>query len=244
MSEETHKGRIAESSEGLWCAWDIVLAAVVAAWGLLGPSGIGGYLCGLWNDVSLLFGVGFLFFLIGGPVVFLCLGVLVFRMASIWPEHIAGRKRLWILRLLVLVGLVAYLALPFTSLWPRDHLGFMPGFRQYVRRTADIPAIQAWLSTADPNLRDAGPIVLRMNDPTQVVWPDTVPWPPAIKRFDPTSIYFSQTADGRLTIRMTWYTPWNRWGVEVGDKSMELPANSEAIGYQALAPGAWIWYEL
>jgi hypothetical protein len=262
MAPQEQKASPAGSYKRLWCAKDILLVTgVVLGGGLLHFLCVIGYIAGVRNDRGMLFTVSCVFVLICGLVAVLCLFSLLTRMALTWPRHVSGRRKLWGYRLLVTAGLAGYLVLPFTGLIPSGFGGFMTGFRQHVRKTGDIPAIQAWLSALNPELCTGESILLRRKG-GPAVWPDTMDWPVTLARFDCDWATFEKTEDGRLKLRLGWGTPWAKWGVEIGPADMEIPKTQDRTKHEygppkhrqvtydhgeyrlPVAPGAYVWEEL
>jgi hypothetical protein len=262
MTDHIQERRLVGFFRCRWYLLDILLVAgVVLGGGLLHFLCVIGYVAGVRNDRGMIFTVPCVFMLTFGLVGVFCLISLLTRMALAWPRHISGRRKLWGYRLFVTAGLAGYFVLPFTDLIPSGLDGFMSGFRQHVRKTADIPAIQAWLSALSPELCTGEPILLRRNG-GPAVWPDTTDWPVTLARFDCDWATFEKTEGGRLKLRLTWGTPWAKWGVEIGPADMEIPKTQDQTKHVygppehrqvmydhgeyrlPLAPGAYVWHEI
>jgi hypothetical protein len=262
MIDHEQKRRLVDSFRCGWYLRDILLVAgIVLGGGLLHFLCVIGYIAGVRNNRGMISTVLCVLMLILGLVAVFCLISLLTRMALAWPRHISGRGKLWGYRLLVTAGLAGYFVLPLTRLIPTGLDGFMLGFRQHVRKSADIPVIQAWLSALNPELGAGEPILLRRNG-GPAVWPDTMDWPVTLAHFDCDWAAFEKTQDGRLKLRLTWSTPWAKWGVEIGPADMEIPKTQDQTKHEygppehrqvmyehdeyrlLLAPGAYVWHEI
>ena len=113
-----------------WYALDVaLLTGFVLTYGaFLGVFHVIAYLLGLQRKPSLAFGV----VLVGLALLTLML-LLAFaaRMRGGWRRHILDKGRLTRLRLLTILGLVAYLILPFTRFGLPPHTTFTKGFRTH-----------------------------------------------------------------------------------------------------------------
>lgn len=152
---------------------------------------------------------------------------------------------------------VALLVVPFTPLRPPGPSGYAHGFRRYVLGKVDIVEVQTWLSTLGAEVYTHGPVRVRRGEEGPV-WPDTTDWPPSLTRLDPVQAYFRMIADRCLTIRLTWVTPWDKWGIEIGPADMPIPKSqprTRDTSYKQvvwndgeyrlrMAPGAYVWHEI
>ncbi len=219
-----------------WYLWDILLFGGFAfVYALLFASvWLGGYIHGLRNEDPLISAFRFCWLV---PVMLAWLLVLAVRMAISWPRHVRGVRRLAILYLLVSVGLLVWLAVPFLDLWPTPHAMFMRGFKGYVRASVDVESTRQWLSTVEL-ARYGG----------EAAWAsDRVEWPPWIKALEPGYVQVLPDESGRPMMRMSWGGPFGHWGLVVGDEAMETPP-SDFSRYgevrETIAPGVYVWYEL
>jgi hypothetical protein len=231
-----------------WYVLDIVLIGLVLLYGVLFDHfGLISYVCGLYNQMVIVFAMVFVavFFFVPAS---LCLLVLALRMYASWPKHIQSKSRLRLLRISVIIGLVAYLGLPFTLVRPPGYRTFTSGFKRHMEKKANIEAIRAWLSTLSPaactgeyiDLYDSGSI----GNPK---WPDTIDWPESITCFDPHYAQLSLDSVGQPTIRLTWGGAFGHWGLVVGSDSMETPASDLSRWGEhrvQLCKGAYVWHEI
>jgi hypothetical protein len=191
---------------------------------------------GLFNSL-LLFVLGpFLFLLVFLAIIFL--PVLAIRTAVRW-RSLQGRKRT--VSCLLVGALAAFagsFALGFAGVGPSPFDMFVRGFATRVKACADIPAIQDWLATLDPKEytdQYGGVTEKRFARSEQ---------PACFVRLHSQMAQVQPDASGRLFLRLLWGGGFiGHWGIEIGDKSMKPPPDSESIGYRPLAPGAWVWYE-
>jgi hypothetical protein len=196
--------------------------------------------------------------LILGMVTVIGLVVVVIRMIITWPRHIGSRPRVRRLRLLVVLGLLAYCALPYTPFALRHKFSFMRGFEKYAKANVDISAIQAWLAEIDPNEfdKDDGDAWQKRHEAALQL--------PAIARLAGDArlrVVVSGEEQGRPMVYLCWFS-WLRgsWGVAVGHEDMEIPYTEspfwhyDASGNKTyrehgeyrsqIAPGAYVWADL
>jgi hypothetical protein len=248
-----------------WYRWDLGLLPIPLFFGiLLDPFGIISYLSGLINVPLVAF--AFFAYVPLVPVAFACLVVLLVRMLFIWPKRIRNRGRLLLCWAAVVGAFVVCFVLPFTSVTPRAYKMFACGFKWHVQMRTDIPAIQAWLSTLDPNDCEGQPLNVsiapgvNLPDP-----PRTIPEPEAIARLGRAGTRLLLDDTGYPMVRLTWGGGFiGHWGLVVGSERMKSPETQPSrwveveIGqtgrkqklyeygeYRSpLVPGAYVWYEL
>jgi hypothetical protein len=265
MSESEKTTETPRRGSGPWYVWGIILASPLFVLGTflhLGP--VFRYFEGLRNEEAGLFGVPCLVQLILVLCVLAGLPALVIRMIISWPKHIRSRRRLWALRLLLVPGLLAYCAVWFTPLPPSPRRAFIRGFEKYMKGNVDVPAIQTWLSTLDPNV----PSDLSLSEEGEFrVFPEEdtppIPCPECILRLEPKHADLARLQSGRLHVQLYWGAFWSAGrGLVVGDKEMEIPQTEPPGWYyyppdtreeriripgrycSPLAPGAYVWYEI
>lgn len=237
MNESGDTNGVTMPRMGRRVAGVVLFAAVVVSWFVWGPVGIIAYVGGLFNSVDAFIVMFMLGALIAVAAVYL--PALTVFTALRWRRLTGRERRLRLFVVAVCAALVASFALVFTGATPAPFDMFLRGFARYAKVRADIPAIQSWLGTLDPGEYSDGRGYMTEK---QFVGSEQ---PPCVARLHPKLAKVEPNDKGRLILRMTWGGGFaGHWGIEVGDKTMEPPADSEAIGYQPLAPGAWIWSEL
>lgn len=249
MTERKTGGSLVEDARrGPWYICDALIVGTMA---LASPYSLQviGYIAGLRNDMGLLFKLGFLTICGLWPLLATGLALLVVRMICIWPRHVADRKRLRLLRMGATGLLVVFVILPFTPLGIPGPSGFDAGFRRHVLRTADIPAVQAWLGTLSPDICLMGLVSIRPNGKPDN-WPASRDWPATLTHLDPQFIVFGQTDDNRVTIRLMWSGLDDSWGVEIGPEDMPTPETHGQVSWDEnehrlrLASGAYVWHRI
>jgi hypothetical protein len=218
----------------------VLFSAFMASWFVWGPLGLICYVSGRFNSLFVfmlvpLFGL----LLIGGTV---SLPVVAIHAIVRWRALCIRAKLLECYLLLAMAALVTSFGLGFTGIEPTPINMFARGFAKYAARRADVPAIQTWLSTLNPKEYVGANI-----DSGGMPFPPAEQ-PPAIRKLNPErypiGVRVGQDDSGNLMVRVTWGGGFiGHWGIKVGDKSVQPPADSEGIGYRPLAPGAWVWYE-
>ena len=176
-----------------------------------------------------------------------CVLILLARSQISWPARIRSKYRLLLLRMVVIVGLGVYLALPFTPVKPSGFRTYTSGFKKYLQKEADIPAIRTWLSTVNPEACTDEEINLYTNYTLESVWPESIDWPESITRFDPHYVSLSMDHTSHPIVRLTWGGALGHWGFVVGGEDMETPESdfSEYGEYRLeLIEGAYVWHEL
>ncbi|RPJ18909.1 MAG: hypothetical protein EHM35_21340 [Planctomycetaceae bacterium] len=217
-------------------AGGVLLIAFVVSWFVWGPLALIFYVGGLFNSLWLFMLSPCLFLLIPLTVIFL--PVLARRTVVRWRK-LSGRERvLSSLLMVLLAAFVASFGLGFAGVTPSPFDMFLRGFTRYVESRTDVSAIQAWLGMLDPN-----EYTDKYGARTERHFTGSEQ-PPCVARLHAGGARVQPDDKGRLMLRTIWGGGLiGHWGIEVGGKSMEPPPDSEVIGYQPLAPGAWIWYE-
>jgi hypothetical protein len=225
---------------------------------LTDPLGLMSNLCGRYNNEGVLFLMVLLFVFLFVPAA-LCLLVLAYRMFFIWPKCVWGKGQLWVLRSLVIAGIVLCVVLVFTRVGPPRYVTFTHGFKRCVQANADLGAIRGWLNTLDPNICTGEYIDLYTGNDFKPRWPNTMAWPSALTRFDPHYVQLMKVDAGRPKVRLTWGGALGHWGVEIGPEDMPIPPTQPMrkvrspngdVYYEdgeyrlPLTPGAYVWHEL
>ncbi|MDY0357678.1 MAG: hypothetical protein RBR19_17480 [Sedimentisphaerales bacterium] len=245
-----------------WYVWDIVLLGlyvVLCVAFFCVPSALE-YL-GTRRDGHSSWGVyGFLAFMWLGLLLFIGPWILALRLFIAWPRHIRGFRRLLLRWAVVIVGVVSLLAL-FYEFWPSGYQFRLWGFRRYVQRQADIPAIQAWLDTVDPIACNKEPIaIVRDEDGTVRVTPGDVNLPSPVLDLKPRYVRLSLDGTNRPMVCLQWGSGLEgTWGLTVGRKDMPIPKTqwpttqtlpggkvfrNRGEDRLPIADGAYIWHEL
>lgn len=243
-----------------WYAWDVLLfggfaVLCVALFGV--PSALfylrarydGG---GSWGAIIALMGLASL------ALVWLC--VLAIRMYVTWPKHVRGVGRLLLAWAVAVVAVVLLVAMSFRVGSP----GYKPltwGFRRYVQRRADIPAIQAWLQTIDPNFCDGDWITIRASgaDGENPVTSDPE-FSSLVLDLRPRYVGLSLDDAKRPMISLMWGSGLQgSWGLTVGPEDMPTPVTQprekeilpggRALHHSGeyrlpLASGAYVWHDI
>jgi hypothetical protein len=237
VNEETQDSTLAARRARPWRIAAVVLfLAFVASWFVWGPLGLIFYVGGLFNSLWPFMLSPLLFLLIPLGVIFL--PVLAIRSVISWRRLPRGEKVFSSSLMVALAALEASFGLGFTGITPSPFDMFLRGFTRYVASRADVTAIQAWLSTLDPN-----EYTDKYGSMTEKRFTESEQ-PPCLVRLHAKGPAVRPDDKGHLMLRAIWGGGLiGHWGIEVGDKSMEPPPDSEIYGYRPLAPGAWIWYE-
>jgi hypothetical protein len=247
----------------------VVLAAILVSFFVGGPPGIIFYLGGLFNSMGIQF-IGLLLF--ASPVILFveypgvtafCLVTLLASIVYFWRKLGLGWRWTCVLLIVFCVAFPASLAL---RIGPSGAMMRVWGFYWYAQIKTDVPAIQAWLGTLDPNdcrdqsLDEKIAPTAWMKDP-----PKFIPWPSCLMVLHSKNVYTRLLKDnaGQPMIRLSWGSGMaGTWGVVVGNKGMEIPKTEDPRWkeYQsgsktdrlwehgeyrkALAPGAYVWTDL
>lgn len=245
-----------------WYVWDIVLFGVyvVLCVAFFCVPSVLEYL-GTRRDGHSSWGVyGFLAFMWLGLLLFIGPWILALRLFIAWPRHIRTFRRLLLRWAVVIVGVVSLLAL-FYEFWPPGYQFRLWGFRRYVQRRADIPAMQTWLDTVDPNVCNEEAIaIVTDEDGTVRVAPGDVDLPSPVLDLKPRYVRLSLDETNRPMVCLQWGSGLEgTWGLTVGRKDMPIPktqwpTRQTLPGGQVfrnrgedrlpIADGAYIWHEL
>ena len=216
----------------------ILLAAFVASWFVWGPLGLIYYVGGLFNSLSVfLLTLPFILLI---PLGIIFLPVLAGYTVTRW-RRLSDRGKVFSSFLTVaLLANATSLGLGFAGVGSSPFDMFVRGFTRYAKSRTDVAAIRTWLGTLDPNeytVEEVGSDGMPL--------PATM-YPPAIAQLKPrqhhVGVLVGQDDTGKLRVRLTWGGGFiGHWGIEVGDKSMQPPPDSETVRHRPLAPGAWVW---
>jgi hypothetical protein len=256
--QRVNRDAVSKAGAKRWYMPDLVLFGGFAAAyaGFFGIASLTSYLDGLSNGRH---GLLPLFVPCGLAVVLLLwFYALLVRMLTGWLVHIRSWRRLALSCAFTLIGLAAWIGVPFAGLWPPGYVTFTHGFRRHMQTNADLNAIRDWLATQDPNTCKGEYIDLYTGNDLKSRWPDAVAWPDAITRFDPHYVQLTKTETDRPKVRLTWGGALGHWGVEIGPEDMPIPEmlprrRNDSYGrvlwdegeYRLpLAPGACVWHEL
>lgn len=247
MAKEHREANSAGSRTRAWYTLDVALLAgfVLTYAAFLSVLHVIAYRLGLQRKPSLAFGVV--------PVglallALLLLPALAARMGGGWRRHILDKGRLTRLRLLTILGIVAYLILPFTRFGLPPHKTFTRAFRQYVLVNVDLDALRSWLTTIDAKRGvDYDYVYDLMSGATiEDWWPEAGSWAKAITPLAPVSAELSLDGNGHPAIRIRWVGELNSWGLVVGSKDMQIPPSDFPRHSEYRVPldsGAYVWHE-
>lgn len=243
-----------------WYAWEVLLFGGFAAT-CVALFGVPSVLCylrarhdgsGSWGAITAFMGLAALAF------VWLC--VLGIRMYVTWPKHVRGFGRLLLAWAVAAVVVVLLVAMSF-KVWPPGYKPLTWGFRCYVQRRADIPAIQGWLQTIDPNACDGDWITIRASgaDGDNPVTSDPE-FSSLVLGLKPRYVGLSLDEANRPMISLMYGSGLQgSWGLTVGPEDMPTPAtqrrekeillNGRALHHPGeyrlpLAPGAYVWHDI
>jgi hypothetical protein len=248
MAEQKHADRILRFYNRFWYVPEILLVGFMLI--PVNAMPIVDYVAGLHNDGAMVF-AACMYLAMLTPAALICLLVLAVRMAISWPAHIQNRRKVWILRLLTVAGLVAFVQLPFRIIWSGT---FMHGFTKYIEANADLPAIRAWLSGVNPNFC-TGEIIWMDQPHEDERLPD---WPQAVTSLKPLGMTLRLDRDKYPVIRLEWGGLDVVWGIEIGPQDMEIPKTlprkkvqvGDSVIYEhgeqriPVGPGAYMWRRL
>lgn len=240
MNEDMHGSTFAARRISPWRIVGVVLfSALVASWFVWGPLGLICYVGGLFNsDLVFLLTLPFVLLI---PLGVIFLPVLAIGTVIRWRRLSNWGKVLSSLFTIALLANATSLGLGFAGVVSSPFDMFVRGFTRYAENRTDVAAIRTWLGTLDPNeytVEEVGSGGMPL--------PATM-YPPAIAHLNPrrhhVGVLVGQDDAGKLRVRLLWGGGFiGHWGIEVGDKSMQPPPDSDGVGYRPLAPGVWVWY--
>lgn len=243
-----------------WYAWDVLLFGIFARLcvALFGVPSVLSYFRarydggGSWGAITTFMGLASLAF------VWLC--VLGIRMYVTWPRHVRGLARLLLTWAVAIVAVVLLVAMSF-KVWPPGYKPLTWGFRRYIQRRADIPAIQGWLQTIDPNACDGDWITIKAAGPESENPVTSDPeFSSLVLDLKPRYVGLLLDEANRPMISLMWGSGLQgSWGLTVGPEEMPTPAtqprerdilpNGRALYHSGeyrlpLAPGAYVWHDI
>ncbi len=217
--------------------WMALLSALVVVYAIfLALLHVAAYLMGLQRDPSPSWIV--LFVVLALLTLVLSLGLAI-RMMLPWPKRIRDLGRRMALCLLAIVGIVAFLVLPFTRFgWP-PYKTSTRAFRKYVRANVDLNAMRAWLNTLDGKYTPNYDYELAYAT-IEARWPEAAPWAKTITPLHPDCVRLTPDHDNHPVIRIAGL---HGHSLVVGSENMQTPpANfSTRDKYRLwLDPGAYV----
>lgn len=240
MNEDMRDNTLAVRRVGPWrIVGGVLLAAFVASWFVWGPLGLICYVGGLFNaDLVFLLTLPFVLLI---PLGLIFLPVLAGYTVTRWRRLSDRGKVLSFLFTVALLANATSLGLEFAGVGSSPFDMFVRGFARYAKSRADVPAIQSWLGTLDPNEY----IDTNADYGGGMPLPATM-YPPAIAHLNPrrhhVGVQVARDDQGKLRVRLLWGGGLiGHWGIEVGDENVQPPPDSETVRHRPLAPGAWVW---
>lgn len=186
------------------------------------------------------------------PFAAILLLILVFRLSFTWSKRIADRKRRWKLRGLAIAALAFY-GLVFFASFRSSGDKFTLGLQEYAQAHVDVPTIQTWLRTVNPE--DCLGDMLRVHIES-LPKAEQAQWPEAIQSLKPRQVSLHLDANHRPVVRLAWGGWDEEYGVviaRIDTKVFNTPAAQEettdpntfyqhAHYMRPLAPGACVYY--
>lgn len=168
---------------------------------------------------------------------------LVVRKPRTWAKHTAGWIRYIMLRLLAAVGIVAFLALPFTRFgWP-PYKTSTRAFRRYVLANVDLNAMRAWLNILDGKYDPNYAYELAYGATIESWWPEAAPWAKAITPLHPDYVRLTPDDNHHPAIRIAGLRGHS---LVVGSENMQTPPAKflKLDEYRlSLGPGAYVGHK-
>ncbi|MCL5279686.1 MAG: hypothetical protein M1376_07245 [Planctomycetes bacterium] len=198
---------------------------------------VAAYLMGLQRELALSWTIAFL--VLALLTLVLSLG-LVIRMMLPWPKRIRDLGRRMAMCLMVTIGIVAFLVLPFTRFgWP-PYKTSTRAFRKYVRANVDVNAMRTWLNTLNGRYDPNYAYELAYGATIESWWPEAAPWAKAITPLRPDCVWLTPDHNNHPAVRITGL---HGHSLVVGSENMQTPpANfSTRDKYRLwLDPGAYV----
>jgi hypothetical protein len=245
-------GPIRKPSRG-WYVPDVICVVYLFAYITLIHAGYWvWYLGGLRNRPPFMFDPYIWYLLLATPLAGICLIALIVRIVVSWPKHIHDSRRLLRLRLFVILGFVFYAGLRFVPLPSGVEDAFLLGYRKHARSHIDVPGIQSWLGTLDPNEWVKRGSNGRLD--YHLMEADRSSWSQIILALKPDVVRPFLDDQGRSAVSLSWSRLHDTWGVGIGHPEMEFKpkpkekqdASSDrqdrTVYRLPLAPGAYVWH--
>ena len=248
MEEERHSDEVSPLNRRARIWRTVLLIAILGSVLVGGPLGLLLYIAGLLNSLAI-FGSAVPLFMLT-PIAILALLIHGFS-----HRHDLTQGQRWT-RVLITAACAAC--------WIPVLLGFcgirfegaggmhLHGVGRYAQMKADIPAIQAWLATLDPNDCDHERLG-RESPPGQTpseFAPKSIPWPPCLAGLRDANAMLLLDDAGRPMIQLMLGGGGflGHWGITVGNPGMDLEAqNALGSGWMGqrkrLVSGAYAWFQ-
>ncbi|MHC4438640.1 MAG: hypothetical protein ACYS3S_14855 [Planctomycetota bacterium] len=235
-----------------WNIWDAILLAFIIVYVILVPIGGFHYFCG-WYNPYLMFGFVFLIYLPLSVLLLIFTVIWTLRLFINWTKYTQRKKIIKFLQVCIPTVFIASFFVSFltpieTYFWQPGFKPFTYGFRERIRRKADIEDIRNWLRTLqNENYSSVSIELSRDSDSLKRQWPDSIEWPKSLKVFNPNYVNLNLDENGNPKMSMTWGGVFAHWGVVIGMEDMEIPPsdlNRYGEYRLPLEPGAYVWHEL
>jgi hypothetical protein len=230
-----------------WNLLDLFFSVVLVVFIILGPLGGNEYLDGRYDTHYFFLDICFIY-----PTVMIFIIISGIQLLGYWKKY-TNRKRV-IKTLQVGIPAVFFFTFMISLFTPVNvYLGipgykpFTYGFRERIRKEADINDIQAWLKTLGKEDCNGTTVDLFSNhNYHKSNWPDSINWPKSLKVFNPHYVNLDLDENGNSKVKLTWGGPFGHWGFEIGSEDIEMTQSdfNQPKEYRLpLEPGAYIWHE-
>jgi hypothetical protein len=131
------------------------------------------------------------------------------------------KKVQWLELFLTLIPFLIFAAV-YTGVLPFGSpvKSFLRGYEKYVKKTADIPAIQEWLISLPPEY--SGQRFFEASD-----FPEKLPT--SVKILNPYHMYFSEFEAEKRSVEFEWGCALQHFGIVIGQPGMEAPQGEEYV---------------
>ncbi len=204
-------------------------------------------------ETHLFFLDAFFVFLVVIPFIIVFPFFAVVQLIYFWKKSTKRKKIINILQVVISIFLFTSFIIsfftPYSSyLWKPGYKPFTYGFRDRMRKDADIKDIRAWLKTLRKEDCNGNTInLLSYQNNLKNNWPDSINWPKSLKVLNPSYVNLDLDENENPKVRLTWGGPFGHWGFEIGNEDMAIPQsdfNRYGEYRLPLDPGAYVWHEL
>lgn len=253
MAESELRKQTAGFRQRFWLVPDVAAAVFLFLYMAFMNTAPGSYIGALHNDWIRATKVDLGYACMLMPLALICVVFVAVRMGFSWSRHIHARRRLLLWRLFVGGGLAAGFVVFFSPLRPGGFVMYTFGFREYVHRHVDVPAIRTWLNGLDPNACTGEPV--RLNEISES---KRSQWPTAVMSLNPEQLSLDRDSGNRPMVRLAWFGFDAAWGVTIGSEEMEIPPTvprhkvkvggtmmDEDGEYRLpVGPGVYVWHRM
>jgi hypothetical protein len=236
-----------------WNKWDVFFSVAIVVLIIFIPLGGIIYLGGRFSGYPVSSAYACLIYFSGFCLLFVFVIAGAIQILCNWKIYTSRKKLIKTIQIGILIlfftSFVISIFTPIeTYLWQPGYKLTTYGYRDRLRKEADIEAVRDWLRTLKKeNCTGERINLVSGSDYSKRYWPDSIEWPESLKVLSPRLVCLDLDENGKPKIRLTWNEFMSFLGVEIGMEDMEIPTSDfRRLGEYRLPleSGAYVWHEL